>query len=85
MPKSRTTDRTTRKTTYIRSKFKLGGRKSMRSALRMSTEELLEELDRHGLRGRDRAKIRKVLDKRGVNLASKAEKEADLLSEVAKG
>ena len=66
MPKSRTRDRGTRKTTYFRAKFKIGGRKSSRSALRMTTEELLELLESNGTRGRDKNKIRQVLDMRGI-------------------
>lgn len=66
MPKSKIRSRETKRVTYFRAKFKLGGRKSPRSALRMTTEELIEELNRDGCRGRDKAKIRKVLAKRRV-------------------
>lgn len=46
--------------------FKLGGRKSVKSALRMTTEELLKEFNRGGVRGRDKNKIKQVLELRGV-------------------
>ena len=44
--------------------FKIGGRKSVRSALRMTTQELKDLLESSSTRGRDRRKIQQVLDRR---------------------
>lgn len=45
----------------LRIPFKIGGRKSVRSALRMTTPELQELLESPNTRGRDKNKIRQVL------------------------
>lgn len=68
MPKLRRAkkDRNAPQPAAIRTPFKIGGRKSPKSALRMTTEELLQEYNRGGTRGRDRNKIRQVLQMRGV-------------------
>jgi hypothetical protein len=51
----------------IRVAMKIGGRSSTRSALRMSNEELLELYNSKGTRGKDRNKIKKVLESRGID------------------
>lgn len=68
MPKSRQVkkDRNAPTPAAIRTPVKIGGRKSSKSALRMSTEELLEALNSSNTRGRDKGKIRNVLHGRGI-------------------
>ena len=69
MPKTRVTKRDRHvpgQGASIQVPFKIGGRKSQRSALRMTVEELLQEYNKGGTRGRDRNKIRQVLQMRGI-------------------
>ena len=63
MPKSRTAAAKGQKAVPLQVPFKLGGRKSTVSALRLSTDELLERLAKGG---KDVSKITTVLDQRGV-------------------
>ena len=65
MPKSRQQVRG-QASTYSRTKFKIGGRNSTRSALHMTTEELQDLLQGGSTRGRDKQKIRQVLRMRGI-------------------
>ena len=57
----------TRRTVARRIKFKLGGRKSLKSALSLSTEELLEIVADKSA-GRKRHKAGQVLTQRGISL-----------------
>ncbi len=73
MPKNRTSVKTERGTKVIRppSKFRIGNRKSGRSALLMTTAELLKELEStNNKRGHD--KVRTVLRQRGVEFQPRA-------------
>ncbi len=65
MPKSRTKVKG-QPETYSCTKFKIGGRNSSKSALRMTTEELQTALESGNTRGRDKNKIRQVLQMRGA-------------------
>ena len=65
MPKSRQQVRGG-PTKYSRTKFKIGGRSSTRSALHLTTEELQDLLAGGSTRGRDKQKIRQVLRMRGI-------------------
>lgn len=65
MPKSRQQVRG-QASTYSITKFKIGGRSSTKSALRMTNEELQEALESGNTRGRDKVKIRRVLEMRGI-------------------
>ena len=69
MPKAKTQVEVngTRKTIARRIKFKLGGRKSLKSALSLSTAELLEIVADKSA-GRKRHKAGQVLTQRGVSL-----------------
>lgn len=63
MPKGKIEGKNRTRQNVIR-KFKVGGRKSTRSALQMSVAELEEFVNSKSGRARDRAKVRRVLDKR---------------------
>jgi hypothetical protein len=52
-----------------RIRFKIGGRNSTRSALAMSDQELLEAYTSKSTRGRDRNKMRQVVQLRGLEVA----------------
>ena len=65
MPKGKAQLGATRKTTNVRRKFKLGGRKQSISALALSTDELLKKFASPS-RGRDKGKIQQVLNMRGI-------------------
>jgi hypothetical protein len=49
-----------------RIRFKIGGRESTKSALTLTNDELLEAFAAKNTRGRDRNKIKQVLDLRGL-------------------
>lgn len=51
----------------IRTRMKIGGRSGVRSALRMTNEELLDLYNNTGTRGKDRNKVKQVLEGRGVD------------------
>ena len=65
MPKSRQQVRGG-PSTYSRTKFKIGGRNSVKSALHMTTEELLAGIESGNTRGRDKQKMRQAVRLRGV-------------------
>ena len=66
MPKGKVVVGKTRNTRNVRTKFKLGGRKSNNSALTMTTDELIKRLANLST-GRERPKITQVLHKRGLS------------------
>lgn len=57
-----------RKQVNIRKKFKLGGRGQSINADQQSTDSLLERLTSSTASGKDKHKIRQVLDKRNVTV-----------------
>ena len=63
MPKGKIEGKNRKRINVVR-KFKIGGRKSTRSALQMSTSELEEFVNGKSGRPKDRVKARKVLDQR---------------------
>jgi len=63
MPKAKITIEGSRKMCAIQRKFKIGGRKSIRSALLMSNAELQKVVD-NSERGKDRQRARNELTKR---------------------
>lgn len=73
MPKSRTATQRGAKSKVDRVKFKVGGRKSRRSAINMTTDELLAAVDASNTRGRDRQLMRRVLVSRGVHLKTESD------------
>ena len=67
MPKTRAAASVGQKKKPSKFSFKLGGRKSAISALRLTTAELVERYE-SGNNRKDRNKIQKVLSDRGVKI-----------------
>lgn len=70
MPKTRKVKRvggSVAKSDPLRFKFKLGGRKSSKSALHMTSDELLKKFFSPG-KSKDKQKIQQVLHMRGVEV-----------------
>ena len=65
MPKGKTAIGNTRKMRSVRTKFKLGNRKSTVSALSLSTDELLDKFETPSYK-KDRKNIGRVLVMRGI-------------------
>jgi len=73
MPKQRAAAAKGQKAVPVTTKFKLGGRKSTTSALSLTDDELIARLEKGG---KDVTKIIAVLDSRGVQWATKAQRAA---------
>ena len=66
MPKSRKLVAKGRPTISQHVKFKIGGRKSTTSALRVPTQELLDKYQSTTTRGRDKPRIQQALARRRI-------------------
>ena len=66
MPKTRVNVQKGQKSRVERVKFKIGGRKSRRSAVTMGNDALIAVLNDSNTRGRDRQTARNVLVSRGI-------------------
>lgn len=74
MPKGKIQSGTSRKTVAVTRKFKIGGRKSTRSATLMSNNELRTIANGKG-RGKDVQTARMELERRGADLVIEAPEE----------
>jgi hypothetical protein len=67
MPKARIAVKNA-KNPGIRTKCKIGGRKMTKSMFTMKDDELLEAYTAPNTRGRDRQKIKRMMDSRGLSV-----------------